>query len=216
MVGEVMAVLVGDHVELGGVVRLVIDGVATGNHPVLAREVAGKGQRGSAGRRHRRAEVDVACHEVDLEQVHLVAVGKRAEEVGDRLGVGVVAGDRAGGRHVYRHRASSAVIDRIGLRRGCRRGGGPRLRAARTLDHEIADRSGRHRHGKRRRLNLPLCRGSGRRRDQKRGDERAECRRRDSYGRGPGSISLRRGGSEAESGASAPPGRAVIERDRRL
>jgi len=90
------------------------------------------------------------------------ALSQEIEQVGDTFIATVTAG---------------AVIDRVALRRGCGRGGGARLRAARMLDHEIADRSGRHRHGKRRRLNLPLRRGSGRRRDQKRGDERGEpCR----------------------------------------
>jgi hypothetical protein len=47
------------------------------------------------------------------------------------------------------------------------------------LDHEVVDRSGRQRHSKRRRLNLPVRRSCGRRGDQKRGDEGGERRRRD-------------------------------------
>ncbi len=84
------------------------------------------------------------------------------------------------------------------------------------LDHEVAQRGGRGRNRERPCLALLARRGAGGASDQKRGDERGKRRRREPYGRGPGSISLRRGGSEAESGASTPPGRAVTECDRRL
>ena len=80
------------------------------------------------------------------------------------------------------------------------------------LDHEIVQRSRRRRDRERPRL-LFLGRRSPGRRDQQQAGQNREQRRRpgEPYGLGPGVISLRRAGSEAEAGAPAAADRPSAE-----
>ena len=97
--GDVVPVLVGED-EVEG--RAVAVGflVAADDDLVLADEVAGLGAEAAV-----EAELEFGV-ELDGEQVDLVAVDQRADEVGDPLRVGHVAALRAGGGDRDRDRRS--------------------------------------------------------------------------------------------------------------
>ena len=79
------------------------------------------------------------------------------------------------------------------------------------LDHEIVQRSRRRRYRERPRLLFLGRRSPGRRDQQQAGQNREQRRPGEPYGLGPGVISLRRAGSEAEAGAPAAADRPSAE-----
>src|SRR5689334_18968011 len=135
--GDVMTVLVGEHeVEARAVAVLFL--VAADDDLVFAAEVAGLGAEAAV-----EAKL-VFGVELDGEQADLVAVGERADEAGDLLRIGDVAGGHARFGDGDVDSRAAAVTDRVALRRRGRRY--PRRRRAGLSQHDVVYRRRQARH----------------------------------------------------------------------